>query len=116
MNDRPYFRLPWRLVFGFTIAAPAIGAATGALDTFIALNSARVSAYGGPPIARSPLVQRNLARALIEVESARTRLRATWVDFTDRLEAGQTIPYELRTRVYTRRRWRTRAARRRYTN
>ena len=27
VNDRPYFRLPWRLVFAYTIAAPAIGAA-----------------------------------------------------------------------------------------
>jgi 3-hydroxy-9,10-secoandrosta-1,3,5(10)-triene-9,17-dione monooxygenase len=101
VNDRPYYRLPWRLVFGFTIAAPAIGAAVGALDAFVALNSVRVSAYGGQAIARSPLVQHHLARALVEVESARLRMHATWTDWTARLEAGDTIPYELRTqRLY----------------
>jgi len=44
VNDRPYFRLPWRLVFGYTIAAPAIGAALGAVEAFIDSNRARVSA------------------------------------------------------------------------
>ena len=54
VNDRPYYRLPWRLVFATTIAAPAIGAACGALDAFIGQNSNRVSAYGGPPVAQNP--------------------------------------------------------------
>jgi hypothetical protein len=30
INDRPYYRLPWRLVFGYCIAAPAAGATGGA--------------------------------------------------------------------------------------
>jgi 3-hydroxy-9,10-secoandrosta-1,3,5(10)-triene-9,17-dione monooxygenase len=96
VNDRPYFRLPWRLVFATTIAAPAIGAAVGAMDAFIEQNRRRVSAYGGPPVAENPALQRPLARALTEVEAARTRVRATWTDFLSRLEHGQPIPYERR--------------------
>ena len=80
VNDRPYFRLPWRLVFGYTIAAPAIGAAAGALDAFIEQNRSRVSAYGGPPVAQDPALHRPLARALIAVDAARTRLRSTWTE------------------------------------
>jgi len=99
VNDRPYFRLPWRLVFGYTIAAPAIGAALGAVDAFIENNRARVSAYGGPPVARDPAVNRPLARALIATDTARTRLAATWTELLSILEAGQTIPYERRVQA-----------------
>jgi 3-hydroxy-9,10-secoandrosta-1,3,5(10)-triene-9,17-dione monooxygenase len=96
VNDRPYFRLPWRLVFGYTIAAPAIGAAVGAVDAFIENNRSRVSAYGGPPVARDPAVNRPLARALNVTDTARTRLGATWRDMRATLEAGQAITYERR--------------------
>ena len=99
VNDRPYFRLPWRLVFGYTIAAPAIGAALGAVDAFIENNRARVSAYGGPPVARDPAVNRPLARALIATDTARTRLAATWTELRSILEAGQAIPYERRVQA-----------------
>lgn len=99
VNDRPYFRLPWRLVFGYTIAAPAIGAALGAVDAFIENNRARVSAYGGPPVARDPAVNRPLARALLATDTARTRLAATWTELRSILEAGQAIPYERRVQA-----------------
>jgi len=96
VNDRPYYRLPWRLVFATTIAAPAIGAAAGAVEAFIEQNRSRVPAYGGPPVAQNPALHRPLARALAEVDAARTRVYATWTDFLSRLEAGQMIPYERR--------------------
>ncbi len=96
VNDRPYYRLNWRLVFAATIAAPAIGAAAGAIDAFVAGNSGRVPAYGGPPVAQSPALHRPLARALTEVDAARDRIRDTWTDFLARLEAGETIRYEER--------------------
>lgn len=99
VNDRPYFRLPWRLVFGYTIAAPAIGAAVGALDAFVEQNRTRVSAYGGPPVAQDSAVQRPLARALIAIDTARTRVGATWAELQSLLESGQTIPYERRVQA-----------------
>ena len=100
VNDRPYFRLPWRLVFGTTIAAPAIGAAVGAVEAFIEANRDRVPAYGGPPVARNPAVQHPLAYALTEVEAARTRVRATWTELLATLEAGREIPYERRVKCF----------------
>ena len=96
VNDRPCYRLPWRLVFASTIAAPSIGAAMGGINAFIEQNRSRVSANGGPPVAQNPALQRPLAHALIEVDAARTRMHATWTEFLSRLETGQTIPYERR--------------------
>jgi 3-hydroxy-9,10-secoandrosta-1,3,5(10)-triene-9,17-dione monooxygenase len=98
VNDRPCFHLPWRLVFATTIAAPAIGAAMGAVEAFIEGNRSRVSAYGGPPVGQNPAVLRPLAHALTEVDAARTRVHATWTAFLSCLEAGQTIPYEQRAK------------------
>jgi 3-hydroxy-9,10-secoandrosta-1,3,5(10)-triene-9,17-dione monooxygenase len=99
VNDRPYFRLPWRLVYGYTIAAPAIGAAVGAVDAFIEGNRTRASARGGAPVARDPAVHRPLARALIAVDTARRRLGETWRELRSRLEAGQTIAYTRRVQA-----------------
>lgn len=96
VNDRPYFRLPWRLVFAYTIAAPAIGAAVGALNAFITENSVRVSSYGGPPVAASPGLQRRLAFALTAVDAAHARIHTTWPHFMSRLERGEKIPFEQR--------------------
>jgi 3-hydroxy-9,10-secoandrosta-1,3,5(10)-triene-9,17-dione monooxygenase len=93
VNDRPYYRLPWRLVFAYTIAAPAIGAAAGALDAFVAQNSRRVSAYGGPPVVLNRVLQQRLAQAMTALDAARRRLRTTWTEFIALLEAGQAIPY-----------------------
>jgi 3-hydroxy-9,10-secoandrosta-1,3,5(10)-triene-9,17-dione monooxygenase len=100
VNDRPYYRLPWRLVFGYTIAAPAIGAAIGAVDAFVATNSKRVSAYGGPAVARDPAVHRALARALIATDTARTRLIATWSGMQSLLRQGKPIPYTRRAQAF----------------
>jgi len=99
VNDRPYFRLPWRLVFTYTIAAPAIGAAIGAVQAFIENNQTRVSAFGGPPVAKDPALHRPLARALIVTDTARERLSATWKHLRSLLEAGQPIPYERRVQA-----------------
>ena len=96
VNDRPYYRLPWRLVFATTIAVPAIGAAQGAIEAFVAGNRSRVPAYGGPPVARNPALYGPLSRALTEVDAARTRVISTWRDFLSILEAGEIIPYPRR--------------------
>jgi 3-hydroxy-9,10-secoandrosta-1,3,5(10)-triene-9,17-dione monooxygenase len=100
VNNRPYFRLPWRLVFGYTIAAPAVGAALGAVQAFIDNNSGRVSAYGGPAIARDPAVHRPLARALTATDTARTRLAGTWVELQSLLQQGKPIPYARRAQAF----------------
>lgn len=100
VNDRPYFRLPWRLVFGYTIAAPAIGAAIGAVEAFIENNGRRVSAYGGPAVAKDPALHRPLARALIATDTARTRLSATWAELQSLLRQGKPIPYARRAQAF----------------
>ena len=44
-------------------------------------------------------MNRPLARALIAIDTARTRLGATWIELQSILDAGQTIPYERRVQA-----------------
>jgi 3-hydroxy-9,10-secoandrosta-1,3,5(10)-triene-9,17-dione monooxygenase len=100
INDRPYYRLPWRLVFGYCIAAPAAGAAVGALEAFIANNRDRKSSQTAQSVARNPALHRPLARALAIVGMIRQRMSATWTELQARAFAGETIPYERRTQAF----------------
>jgi 3-hydroxy-9,10-secoandrosta-1,3,5(10)-triene-9,17-dione monooxygenase len=98
VNDRPLYQLPWSVVFPYAIASPAIGAAVGALDSFIENNRERVSVAGGRTVSASPGLHLRLAESLTEVEAARTRLSLTWRDFQARVTRGEEIPYVLRAR------------------
>ena len=100
INDRPYYRLPWRLVFGYCIAAPAAGAAVGALEAFVAGNRDRHSAHGGQPVARNPALHRPLARALAVIGMVRQRMSATWTELQMCALAGEPISYERRTQAF----------------
>ncbi|HEY7294481.1 MAG TPA: acyl-CoA dehydrogenase family protein, partial [Dehalococcoidia bacterium] len=95
VNDRPLYRLPWMTgVFAYAIAAPAIGAASGALECYVDQTRTRVGAFGGPPIATNPAVHRRLADALAAIETERIRLRVRWDEFYRIVSAGEAIPGE----------------------
>jgi 3-hydroxy-9,10-secoandrosta-1,3,5(10)-triene-9,17-dione monooxygenase len=100
VNDRPLYHMPWMAgIFAYAIAAPAIGAATGALQAFVEQTRTRVGAYGGPPIAANPAAHVRLANALAEVENARMRMRHTWDEFYGLACDGVSmIPAELQAR------------------
>lgn len=100
VNDRPLYHMPWLSgIFAYAIAAPAIGAATGALDAFVEQTRTRVGAYGGPPVAANAAVQIRLADARAVVEDARLRMRNTWEEFYGLAISGATlIPQELQAR------------------
>lgn len=99
VNDRPLYHLPWMSgVFSYGIAAPAIGAATGALEAFVEQSRSRVGVYGGPPVGNLPGLQFRLTNALLEVEDARLRMRNTWEQFYGLACEGKPIPEALRVR------------------
>ena len=101
VNDRPLYHMPWMAgIFTYAIAAPAIGAATGALEAFVEQTRTRLGAYGGQPVAANPAIQFRLANALAEVDNARLRMRQTWEEFYGLACAGTTIiPAELQART-----------------
>ncbi len=69
INTSPLYRLPWMNVFAWAIAAPALGAATGLVDTFRQQTMTRVGAFGGPPVVKNSALQMRLAEGIASVEA-----------------------------------------------
>ncbi|MGE0598840.1 MAG: flavin-dependent monooxygenase [Dehalococcoidia bacterium] len=99
VNDRPLYHLPFMAgIFSYAIAAPAIGAATGALEAFVEQTRTRIGAYGGPPVATTPAVQLRLSNARLEVDDARMRMQRTWEEFYSLACQGKPIGPDLQAR------------------
>jgi 3-hydroxy-9,10-secoandrosta-1,3,5(10)-triene-9,17-dione monooxygenase len=99
VNPGPLYRLPFGCVFSCAIAAPAIGAAQGALSLFTEASRARRSALGGGKVAEDPFAQTRLADAASSVDAARESLRRDWRELVALAEAGQGIPLGPRVRT-----------------
>lgn len=96
VNPGPLYALPWMSIFAYGIAAPAIGAATGALEHFTAQARLRVSPRGGPPAALNPALHMALANAHATVADARNRQHQTWRDMYATAQGNRPIALESR--------------------
>ena len=98
-NSAPINRLPFGAIFTSGIAAPAIGAAQGALATFREQTSTRLAAYDKSKIADDPFAQVAIGEAAAEIHGSRERFEAGWREMWARVGAGSELPMELRRRV-----------------
>ena len=98
-NPAPINRLPFGAVFTSGIAAPAIGAAQGALATFREQTGTRLAAYDKAKIADDPFAQVAIGEAAAEIHGSRERFEAGWRELWSRVGAGAELPMELRRRV-----------------
>jgi 3-hydroxy-9,10-secoandrosta-1,3,5(10)-triene-9,17-dione monooxygenase len=99
LNDAPLYRLPFGCVFAYTLAAAAIGAATGALAAFREQAARRVNIRDGSRLAQDPFVQYRLAESAAEIDAAHDRMLANFAEMMRLARAGAEIPLELRARV-----------------
>jgi len=98
VNPGPLFRLPFGCVFSSAIAAPAIGAARGALELFSGTTRTRVSATGGARVAEDAFVQARIADAALAIDAARESMHRDWRELVEFAEAGAAIPMAARVR------------------
>ena len=99
LNTGPVYRLPFGCVFAFAIAAPALGAAQGALDAYRATMREKVGVLDGSKVADDPFAQRRLSEAAVEVDAARAELHAIWEPMCELAHSGAPIPIELRAKA-----------------
>jgi 3-hydroxy-9,10-secoandrosta-1,3,5(10)-triene-9,17-dione monooxygenase len=71
VHDMAHYRIPLFSAFSYGLAAPMVGMAQGAVETFQAAMQKQVSAPRGGPMAQLIGVQVRLAEATMEVEAAR---------------------------------------------
>lgn len=99
LNDGPLYRLPFACVFAYVLAAPAIGAAEGALEVYRTQTRGRRTAYEAARVAEDAFAQVRLAEAAARIDAARDRLLATFDEMMSLARANQEIPLERRTRA-----------------
>ncbi len=98
-NPGPLYRLPFGCVFAWGVAAPALGAAQGALDACREQMREKLSAYSRGTVAEDPFAQVHLAEAAGEITAARSEMREVWERMTTLVHDGREIPMELRVRT-----------------
>jgi 3-hydroxy-9,10-secoandrosta-1,3,5(10)-triene-9,17-dione monooxygenase len=98
VNTAPLYRLPFGIVFPNGIAAPAIGAALGALEAFREQSKARVNLRDQSRVVEDPFIQLRLAEAAAEVGAARDRLLGNFAEMMRLVCAGEEIPLSARAR------------------
>lgn len=99
-NPGPLYRLPYGATFSFSITTPIIGMATGAYESHIEHQRARVRAsYSGQQAKEDPHSQVRVARAAAEIDASWLALERDMTDLYRLAEAGEKFPMELRLRA-----------------
>jgi alkylation response protein AidB-like acyl-CoA dehydrogenase len=94
-----FYKLPMYTWLTYCLAAPAIGMAQGAVDSFEELMRGRVEGIGGDRAAERPANQLRLAESSAEVDAARLLMRKNIADLIQCADAGTEIPIAERLRI-----------------
>lgn len=95
LNDGPLYRLPWAVLFNLIIAAGAVGAAQGFVDSWTDETRGRRTNWG-QPLREEGLVQNHLAEATWQLDAAKLKLRRAAVELMETAQAGQIPSLEQR--------------------
>jgi 3-hydroxy-9,10-secoandrosta-1,3,5(10)-triene-9,17-dione monooxygenase len=98
INDALLYRLPFGLVFANGITAPAIGAASGALEAFREQSLKRINLRDQSRVAEDPFTQYRLAEAAAAIGAARDRVLGNFAEMMRLARAGEEIPLTARAR------------------
>ena len=99
IHETGNYRIPIFSVAGYALAAPLVGMAQGAVETFQATMHQRISAPRGGAMAQLTGVQVRLAEASMEVEAARLIMQHDMHVILERAQGHATATREERLRV-----------------
>jgi 3-hydroxy-9,10-secoandrosta-1,3,5(10)-triene-9,17-dione monooxygenase len=88
LNDGPLYRLPWAVLFNLIIAAGAVGAAQGFVDSWTEETRGRRTNWG-QPLCEGGQVQNHLAEATWQLDAAKLKIRRAGTELMEAAEAGQ---------------------------
>jgi 3-hydroxy-9,10-secoandrosta-1,3,5(10)-triene-9,17-dione monooxygenase len=99
LHDTTNYRLPLFSAGTYALAAPLVGIAQGAVETFQTAMQTKVSAPRGGPVAQLAGVQVRLAEATVEVEAARLIMQHNIQEILERGRRHETLTLEERLRA-----------------
>jgi len=94
-----FYKMPLYTWLTYCLAAPAIGMAQGAVDSFEELMRGRVEGISGEHAAERPANQLRLAESSAEVDAARLLMRKNIGDLIEWAETESEIPIGERLRI-----------------
>jgi len=98
VNNSPLFHLPWAQIFVRSVSTASIGAAQGALNTFLKIAAERVSSNTGKAAKADPLVLTTAARVQSELDKLRLVLKSNFDRMMTLMRQGKEIPMTDRVR------------------
>lgn len=98
-NTGPLYKMPFATMFANVITAPIIGMAEGMLALDLEHVKNRVSRSFGKAVEGDPYTVAAIGEAAREIEACRLQLMTNLGDMYALVEAGETIPMDLRTRA-----------------
>jgi 3-hydroxy-9,10-secoandrosta-1,3,5(10)-triene-9,17-dione monooxygenase len=96
LNTAPLYRMPLGPMFFYGIAAPAIGAALGAVSVFREQSQSRLRQLDKARIAQDPDVQSRFAAAASAIDAVRLALRRNFSELYAYAQAAKPVPIECR--------------------
>jgi 3-hydroxy-9,10-secoandrosta-1,3,5(10)-triene-9,17-dione monooxygenase len=95
----PLYRLPWLFVFGCSISNLAVGAARGALATFVSVTRDRQGPMGAGPSRENPQFLSVIGRTRVEIDTIERQQRENLVRLADHV-AQDTVPPQEEAMLY----------------
>jgi 3-hydroxy-9,10-secoandrosta-1,3,5(10)-triene-9,17-dione monooxygenase len=86
------YKLPWGIVFGYSLIATILGIADGAIEHMAAYLAKRTGALDGAAFVDDPLAQQILAEAYAAVDGCHLRLKRDFDEMRGFLDRGEPIP------------------------
>ena len=96
VSDSGIYRIPFTALFGYSLTAPIIGMAQGALDAHIEWTLGRSRKATGAKVAGEVFSQIRVAEAARDIDAARLQMLHTFTEMRQWVGNGDEIPYELR--------------------
>jgi 3-hydroxy-9,10-secoandrosta-1,3,5(10)-triene-9,17-dione monooxygenase len=98
VSESPLYRIPFATLFGYSLTAPVIGMAQGALEAHLAWTRARSRKVAGTKVAEEVFSQIRVAEASNEIDAARLQMLNTFGEMLTLVAEGGEVPLALRAR------------------
>ncbi len=98
IHTAPLYKLPFGQIFVRSVSTSAIGAAQGALESYVNTAAKRVAAGDGAKVAEDPTAQVVAAEAAALIDEAKLILHRNFDELMTLARAGQEMPIERRVR------------------
>lgn len=99
VSDARLYRVPFTSLFGYSLTAPVIGMAAGALEAHIEWTAGRTRKATAAKVAGEVFSQIRVAEAAREIDASRLQMMATFDEMLTIIDKGDEIPFENRVRA-----------------